>query len=81
MWYDFYGRDTFMQISKFLSELAEGSKNKYATVGFLCYNTLSENGSVARGVCVHDNILHHSDIVEHTEIMGQADKGDAINYK
>ena len=78
---DFYGRDAFMQIGKFLADLPEGAKNKYAMVGFRCCNTLSENGSVARGVCVYDNNRHLSDVVERTEIMRQADKGNAICYK
>ena len=66
---DFYGRDAFATIGKFLSDLPEGSKNKYAMVGFRCCNTLSENGSVARGVCVYDNNHHLKDVVERTEIM------------
>ena len=41
---DFYNRDTFMVIGKYLSELPEGSKNRYAMVGFRVGNTLSENG-------------------------------------
>ena len=66
---DFYGRDAFATIGKFLSELPEGCQNTYAMVGFRCCNTLSENGSVARGVCMYDN--HHllKDVVERTEIM------------
>ncbi len=47
---DFYNRDAFMVIGKFLSELKEGAKNQYAMVGFRVGNTLSENGTVARGV-------------------------------
>ena len=66
---DFYGRDAFATIGKFLSDLPEGSKNKYAMVGFRCCNTLSENGSVARGVCVYDDNHHLKDVVERTEIM------------
>lgn len=50
-------------------------------VGFRCCNTLSENGSVARGVCEYDNNRHLTDVVERTEIMRQADKGNAICYK
>ena len=45
---DFYGRDAFATIGKFLSELPEGCQNTYAMVGFRCCNTLSENGSVGR---------------------------------
>ena len=48
---DFYNRDAFMVIGKFLANLPEGSKNKYAMVGFRVGNTLSENGTVSRGLC------------------------------
>ena len=48
---DFYGRDAFAVMGKWLSELPEGSEGKYSMVGFRVCNTLSENGSVARGVC------------------------------
>ena len=78
---DFYGRDAFMQIGKFLAGLKEGAKNEYAMVGFRCCNTLSENGSVARGVCAYDDNRHLTDVVERTEIMRIADKGNAICYK
>ena len=66
---DFYGRDCFMQIGKFLSNLPEGAKNQYAMVGFRVCNTLSENGSVARGVCAYDDKRHLTDVVERTEIL------------
>jgi hypothetical protein len=65
---DFYNRDAFMAIGKFLAELPEGSKGKYAMVGFRVGNTLSENGSVARGVCSTDENGNLKDIVERTEI-------------
>jgi hypothetical protein len=78
---DFYGRDAFMQIGKFLADLPEGSKNQYAMVGFRCCNTLSENGSVARGVCAYNDKRHLTDVVERTEIMRIADQGNAICYK
>ena len=66
---DFYNRDAFMAIGKFLSELPEGSKNKYAMVGFRIGNTLSENGSVARGICGRNEEGNLTDVVERTEIM------------
>ena len=65
---DFYNRDAFMAIGKFLADLPEGSKGKYAMVGFRVGNTLSENGSVARGVCSTDENGNLKDIVERTEI-------------
>ena len=37
---DFYDRDAFRVMAKFLSELPEGSKGKYAMVGFRVDNTL-----------------------------------------
>ena len=51
---DFYNRDAFMVIGKFLADLPEGSANRYAMVGFRVGNTLSENGTVARGICSKD---------------------------
>ena len=60
---DFYGQDAFAAIGKFLSELPEGATNKYAMVGFRCCNTLSENGSVARGICEYDAHHHLTDVV------------------
>ena len=65
---DFYNRDAFMTIGKFLSDLPEGSKGDYAMVGFRVGNTLSENGSVARGICGKDEKGNLTDVVERTEI-------------
>ena len=65
---DFYNRDAFMVIGKFLSNLLEGSKNKYAMVGFRVGNTLSENGTVARGICSKDADGNLTTVVERTEI-------------
>ena len=52
---DFYGRDAFMTASKFLKE--NHSNNEMAMVGYQVINTLTENGSVNRGVCEHQNRL------------------------
>lgn len=66
---DFYNRDAFMVIGKFLAQLPENSKNNYAMVGFRVGNTLSENGSVARGICSKDENENLTTVVERTEIM------------
>ena len=66
---DFYNRDSFMVIGKFLSELPDNAKNAYAMVGFRVGNTLSENGTVARGVCSTDENELLTTVVERTEIM------------
>ena len=65
---DFYGRDSFEVMGKFLSNLPEGSKNKYAMVGFRVGNTLSESGTVSRGVCATNSENLLTDVVERTKI-------------
>ena len=66
---DLYNRDSFMVLGKFLAELPENAKNTYAMVGFRVGNTLSENGTVARGVCSTDESGLLTTVVERTEIM------------
>ena len=66
---DFYGRDAFAVMGKWLSELPEGNTGKYSMVGFRICNTLSENGSVARGVCSKNEQELLTGVVERTEIM------------
>lgn len=66
---DFYNRDAYRVMGKFLSELPEGSENTYAMVGYRVGNTLSENGTVARGICSKDAAGHLTTVVERTEIM------------
>ena len=66
---DFYNRDAFQVIGKFLADLPEGSTNNYAMVGFRGGNTLSENGTVARGICSKDEQGNLTTVVERTEIM------------
>ena len=47
---DFYGKESFEVLAKFLNEVA-GKQNQYCMVGYRVCNTLSEYGSVSRGVC------------------------------
>ena len=47
---DFYGKDTYEVAYKYLASLPKGSKGKYANVAFKVCNTMTENGSVKRGV-------------------------------
>ena len=65
---DFYGRDSFQVMGKFLAALPEGSKNVYSMVGFRIGNTLSESGSVARGVCATNEEGYLTGVVERTAI-------------
>lgn len=66
---DFYGRDTFAVIGKYLSELPADAHDDYCMVGFRVGNTLSDSGSVARGICSTDADGHLTTVVERTEIM------------
>ena len=66
---DFYNRDAYMVMGKFLASLPDDSTNTYAMVGFRVGNTLSENGTVARGICSKDEKGNLTTVVERTEIM------------
>ncbi len=63
---DFYGNNAFNLISDFLTGLKTDS-SKYAMVGYKLANTLSENGSVSRGICKTENGFL-TDVVERTSI-------------
>ena len=63
---DFYGRDSFAVLGKWLSEV-DGA-NKYCMVGYRVGNTLSESGSVARGVCETNEAGYLTGVVERTAI-------------
>ena len=63
---DFYGRDAFAVIAKELIKPRD-RKGDYCMVGFRVGNTMTENGSVARGVCENkDGYL--TSVVERTAI-------------
>ena len=49
---DFYGSDAYKQASEFFKEDAP---DEYAIIGYKIKNTMSENGSVKRGVCAQEN--------------------------
>lgn len=51
---DFYGRDAYVKAYEYLSN-ADILSNNYGMIGYLAANTLTENGSVKRGVCKVDN--------------------------
>jgi dTDP-glucose pyrophosphorylase len=66
---DFYGSDSYQVMGKFLSELPEGAKNTYAMVGFRVGNTLSESGTVSRGLCTTNDKNQLTSVVERTKIQ------------
>ena len=64
---DFYGRNAFEVIAKELMRERD-RKGDYCMVGFRVGNTMTENGSVARGVCTTDKDGHLTSVVERTAI-------------
>ena len=66
---DFYGRDSFAVLGKFLADLPDNAANTYCMVGFRVGNTLSESGTVARGICGTNAEGCLQTVVERTEIM------------
>ena len=68
---DFYGQDAIAQMGKYLASLPEGSKGEYAMVGYEVSKTLSENGTVSRGVCTINADGYLDSIVERTKIERQ----------
>ena len=73
---DFYGREAFEKIYKFLKNAQDGEKLDFAMVGFYLKNTVTENGYVSRGVCQIENGLLQS-ITERTHIE-KRDQGIAF---
>ena len=69
---DFYGKESFKILGDWCRAHANTS-GQYCIVGFELENTLSENGSVSRGICSYDASGHLSDIAEHLEIAREGD--------
>lgn len=65
---DYYGKTAFKAIYDQLAVAKDDDKYQYAMVGYQLYNTLTENGHVARGVCRTDDAGHLIDIHERTRI-------------
>ena len=66
---DFYGTDSYRVMGEFLANLPEGAKNTYAMVGFRVGNTLSESGTVSRGLCTANDKNQLTSVVERTKIQ------------
>ena len=65
---DYYGPKAFQMMYDFLTTHEDGEKYSYAMIGFYIENTITENGSVARGICHVDGDNYLTDIVERTRI-------------
>ncbi len=72
---DFYGRDAFVKLYDFLKNTEVSDPMQISMVGYVLENTLTDNGHVARGVCVVDDNNYLQKIDERTMIQkidGQA---------
>lgn len=73
---DFYGFDAYKKMVDFLNEEVTGSN--YSMIGYEIGKTLSEYGSVSRGVCKVDGAGNLEEIVERTKVYKD---GDSIVYE
>ncbi len=65
---DFYGKDGYKTIHDYLISI-NGQEGKYSMVGYQIENTLSEHGSVSRGICQQDDNNNLITMVEHTKVF------------
>ena len=65
---DFYGKESFQILHDYLVTLPEGKQNEYCMVGYRVGNTLSESGTVSRGVCSCDDDRFLTSVVERNQI-------------
>lgn len=65
---DYYGQSAYQTLYDFLSQVDDDSHN-YQLVGYVLENTLTDHGSVSRGVCVVDEEGYLKEITERTKIQ------------
>ncbi len=70
---DYYGRDAFRLIYDYLSTHKDDETYRFTMVGYSVKNTVTENGSVSRGVCKTDDRNYLTEIVERTRIEKRED--------
>lgn len=69
---DFYGRDAFEKAYRFLT--TEANDHLFGLIGYDLNKTLSDNGSVSRGVCKVDDAGNLVEIIERTKIFREGGK-------
>ena len=65
---DFYGRSAYRLLAAHLGDVKNTDKPCYAMVGYVLENTLTENGTVARGICEVDESGMLISVTERTAI-------------
>ncbi|MCD8127337.1 MAG: nucleotidyltransferase [Clostridiales bacterium] len=73
---DYYGRETFLQMHRYLTEGV--AKRAYCMAGFRLRNTLSDHGSVTRGICKTDATGQLVEVVETKNILKAPNGVDAM---
>lgn len=69
---DFYGAQAFQCLYDYLKDAQDDDKYRYCMIGYRVENTLTENGTVSRGICEADENGYLADIVERTAISRDA---------
>lgn len=69
---DFYGAQAFQCLYDYLKDAQDDDKYRYCMVGYRVENTLTENGTVSRGICEADENGYLADIAERTAISRDA---------
>ena len=70
---DFYGKESYQTMADYLRSI-EGTKGQYSMIGYRLENTLSDFGSVSRGVCATDENALLTSVTERTAISRKGDK-------
>ena len=65
---DYYGKSAFKVIYDFLENAEDGTHYDFCMVGYQLGNTVTDNGSVARGVCTTNEQGYLTQVVERTKI-------------
>ncbi len=65
---DYYGKDAYRVVYNYLANGGDGEKYDYCMVGYDLGNTVTDNGSVARGICAVDESGYLTHVVERTKI-------------
>ena len=65
---DYYGKDAFKVAAKYMKSLKDSDCGKFANVTYDVCNTMTENGSVKRGVCIKNEKTGHLDEIIESKI-------------
>ncbi|MBE6391507.1 MAG: nucleotidyltransferase [Lentisphaerae bacterium] len=76
---DFYGRDSYVQLANYLTDPPAPGKVRGCIASFILSNTLSENGSVSRGICTDNGNGMLMNVVENTKIYRRASDGKVVS--